>query len=131
MKRVITFGTFDIFHIGHLNLIQRAVALGDRLIVGVSSDELNFKKKGFNPLYPLKDRMAIISSLKDVHSVFIEESLDRKREYILSNGANILVMGSDWEGKFDDLIDICEIVYLSRTDDISTTAIKKRIRYPI
>ena len=131
MKRVITFGTFDLFHIGHLNIIQRSAALGDALIVGVSSDELNFNKKGFYPLYPIKNRMAIISALKTVKSVFIEESMDLKREYIISNHANVLVMGDDWAGTFDDLNDICEVVYLPRTDDISTTAIKERIRYPL
>ena len=131
MKRVITFGTFDLFHIGHLNIIQRAAALGDSLIVGVSSDELNFKKKGFYPLYPLSDRMAIISALKTVESVFVEESLELKREYILSNRADILVMGSDWNGKFDDMKKFCEVVYLPRTDDVSSTAIKERLHFPI
>jgi glycerol-3-phosphate cytidylyltransferase len=131
MKRVITFGTFDLFHIGHLNIIQRSAALGDALIVGVSSDELNFEKKGFFPLYPLKDRIAIISALKSVASVFVEESLDLKREYILSNRADILVMGSDWTGKFDDMRNFCEVVYLPRTDDISSTAIKERLNFPI
>ena len=131
MRRVITFGTFDLFHIGHLNIIQRAAALGDSLTVGVSSDELNLKKKGFYPLYPLRDRMEIISELKGVHSVFVEESLDLKREYILSNHANILVMGNDWAGKFDDFSDICKVVYLPRTGGISTTAIKKRLRFPV
>lgn len=131
MRRVITFGTFDLFHIGHLNIIQRAADLGDSLTVGVSSDELNFKKKGFYPLYPLKDRIAIISALKDVEFVFTEESMDFKREYILSNHANILVMGNDWNGKFDNFNDICKVVYLPRTDDISTSAIKERIRFPI
>ena len=131
MKRVITFGTFDLFHIGHLNIIQRAAALGDSLTVGVSSDELSFKKKGFYPLYSLRDRIAIISALKDVEFVFTEESMDFKREYILSNHANILVMGNDWNGKFDNFSDICKVIYLSRTDDISTSAIKERIRFPI
>ena len=131
MNRVITFGTFDLFHIGHLNIIQRAAALGESLTVGVSSDELNFMKKGFYPLYPLSDRIAIISALREVESVFIEESLDLKREYILSNHADILVMGNDWTGKFDCFNDICTVVYLPRTGDISTSAIKDRIRFPI
>jgi glycerol-3-phosphate cytidylyltransferase len=131
MKRVITFGTFDLFHIGHLNIIQRAAAFGNSLIVGVSSDELNFEKKGFYPLYPLKDRMAIISALRNVNSVFIEESMEYKREYIISNNADFLAMGDDWAGKFDCFNDICKVIYLPRTNDISTTAIKERIRFPI
>jgi glycerol-3-phosphate cytidylyltransferase-like family protein len=79
----------------------------------------------------LKDRIAIISALKNVESVFVEESMDLKREYILSNRADILVMGSDWTGKFDDMKKFCEVVYLPRTDDISSTAIKERLHYPI
>jgi choline-phosphate cytidylyltransferase len=130
-RRIITFGTFDLFHIGHLNLITRAAALGDHLIVGVSSDELNLRKKGFLPLFPLRDRLAIVAALRQVDEVFVEESLELKRHYIHDHHADALVMGADWEGKFDDLLDACEVVYLPRTDHISTTSLKERMRHPL
>jgi len=123
MKTVITFGTFDVFHVGHINILQRAAALGDSLIVGVSTDKLNFDKKGRNPIYCEEDRMKIINSLRYVNFCFPEESLEKKTEYIKKFNANILVMGDDWEGKFDFLKDICEVVYLKRTPSISTTEI--------
>lgn len=129
--RVITFGTFDLFHQGHINILSRARALGSGLIVGVSSDELSEAKKGFKPLFPLNERMAIIKALRDVDAIFVEESLECKRDYILKYGADILVMGDDWRGRFDDLSDICEVIYLPRTEDISTTAIKERMRHPL
>jgi len=128
LKRVITFGTFDLLHIGHVKIVQRAAAFGDELIVGVSSDELNFSKKGRYPVYTEQDRMAIIVALKDVSEVFLEESLERKREYIIEHKADILVMGSDWEGKFDFCNDICEVKYLARTENISTSTTKEKIQ---
>lgn len=131
MKRVITFGTFDLFHIGHLNILERARALGGHLMVGVSSDRLNFDKKGFTPTFSLEERMRIIGALRCVDGVFVEESLEKKREYVVQHSADVLVMGADWEGKFDHLADVCEVIYLPRTDDISTTALKERLRYPV
>lgn len=124
-KRVITFGTFDIFHIGHLNIIKRARELGSELIVGVSTDELNFSKKSHHTIYREAERLEIIKNIRGVTEVFFEESLDLKRSYILKYKADILVMGNDWEGKFDDLKDICEVIYLPRTEHISTTDIKE------
>lgn len=121
MKTVITFGTFDLLHIGHINILNRSGAQGDKLIVGVSSDALNFKKKQKYPIYSENDRMNIIKNLKGVNEVFLEESLELKREYIIKYKADILVMGDDWEGKFDYLNDICEVIYLPRTKEISTT----------
>lgn len=99
--RVITFGTFDVFHIGHVNILERAKELGTYLIVGVSSDLLNINKKGRPPIYSQKDRMKIVGSLHCVDEVFLEESLELKGEYIKKYNADILVMGNDWEGKFD------------------------------
>ncbi len=131
MKRVITFGTFDLFHIGHLNILERARAQGDFLAVGVSSDQMNFNKKGFVPIFPLEERLRIIGALCCVDTVFVEESLEKKREYIHQLEADVLVMGADWEGKFDELNVFCEVIYLPRTDDISTTALKERLRYPV
>ncbi|EOA5252242.1 adenylyltransferase/cytidyltransferase family protein [Escherichia coli] len=123
MRRVITFGTFDVFHIGHVNILKRAKEFGDLLIVGVSSDSLNFSKKQRYPIYSQEERIEIISSLKFVDHVFIEESLDLKLEYIRKYEANLLVMGDDWKGRFDWVKDECEVIYLPRTPSISTTEI--------
>lgn len=127
-KVIMTFGTFDLFHIGHLKLLQRASKLGDILIVGVSTDNLNLLKKKRLPIYNQNQRKEIIENLKFVDAVFFEESLDLKREYILKYKVNILVMGDDWKGKFDFLKDICEVIYLERTPSISTTEIIEKIR---
>jgi len=121
--RVITFGTYDIFHIGHVNIIERAKLHGDHLIVGVSSDKLNISKKGRPPVYCEDDRQHIIRSMRCVDEVFLEESLELKAEYIKYYNADVLVMGDDWQDKFDHLKDICQVVYLPRTPSISTTEI--------
>jgi glycerol-3-phosphate cytidylyltransferase len=126
-RTVITFGTFDVFHVGHLRVIERAAALGDRLVVGVSADALNLRKKGREPVFSQSERMAIVGALKMVDEVFVEESLELKRDYIEQYAADVLVMGDDWEGKFDEFRDICEVVYLSRTPAISTTALIEKI----
>ncbi len=123
MKRVITFGTFDVFHVGHVNILERAAAQGDYLIVGVSSDALNFSKKARYPIYSQDDRLKIISSLKFVDEVFVEESLELKLEYIKQFSADVLVMGDDWAGRFDWVKPACEVVYLPRTPSVSTTEI--------
>ena len=99
MKKIITFGTFDLFHIGHLNILKRAKEQGDYLIVGISSDELN-KKKGKMSVISLKDRMEIVKSITYVDEVFIEDSLELKDQYIKDYGADVLVMGDDWKDKF-------------------------------
>ncbi len=129
MKRVITFGTYDVFHVGHLRLLERARALGDRLIVGVSSDELNHRKKGRYPVFTEQERMDIVAALRCVDEVFLEESLELKREYLLRYRADILTMGDDWKGKFDEFGDICRVVYFERTPAISTTAVIEKIRF--
>lgn len=121
--KVITFGTFDVFHVGHARILERASKLGDRLVVGVSSDLLNFKKKGRNPVYNQEQRMEIIKCLRFVDEVFLEESLELKRQYIEENSADVLVMGDDWAGKFDEFSDICNVEYLKRTPHISTTQV--------
>ncbi|GAA5142179.1 adenylyltransferase/cytidyltransferase family protein [Thalassotalea piscium] len=121
--RVITFGTFDVFHVGHVKILERAAALGTELIVGVSTDALNYSKKQRYPIYEQSQRAYIINSLKFVTEVFFEESLELKREYIKQHKADILVMGDDWLGKFDEFNDICKVVYLERTPSISTTEI--------
>jgi glycerol-3-phosphate cytidylyltransferase len=127
-KRVITFGTFDVFHVGHLRLLERASQLGDELIVGVSSDALNYAKKSRYPIYNQSDRLSLIRSMRHVTDVFVEESLELKRDYIVEHAADLLVMGDDWAGRFDFCSDLCEVVYLERTPSISTTEIIEVIR---
>ncbi len=126
-RTVVTFGTFDVFHVGHLRVIERAAALGDRLVVGVSADALNLRKKGREPVFSQAERMEIVGALRAVHDVFVEESLELKRDYLLAHGADVLVMGDDWRGRFDEFEDICEVVYLTRTPAISTTALIEKI----
>jgi len=127
-KAVITFGTFDVFHVGHLRLLERAKAYGDSLAVGVSTDQLNIAKKGRSPVYTQEERQEIVRALKCVDDVFFEDSLELKGEYIQQFGANTLVMGDDWLGKFDDFSALCEVVYLPRTPSISTTEVIEKIR---
>ena len=122
--RIITFGTFDLFHIGHLNILKRCKEHGDYLIVGVSSDELN-KKKGKTSVIPLNERIEIIKSIKYVDEVFIVEEIELKNEYIKKYNADILIMGDDWENKFDWVN--CKVIYLTRTPEISTTQIKLQL----
>ena len=128
MRRVVTFGTFDVFHVGHLNILERAAQLGDHLIVGVSTDALNYSKKQRNPVYDQDERIRIIRALRCVDDAFFEESLEEKAQYIQQHRADILVMGDDWQGRFDSLGTICEVVYLTRTPSVSTTAVIEKIR---
>ena len=127
MTTVITFGTFDVLHVGHLRILQRSRALGDRLIVGVSSDALNFAKKNRNAVFSQEERCELVANLRCVDEVFVEESLELKRHYIEQHAAGVLVMGDDWSGKFDEFGDICRVEYLPRTPSISTTAVIEHI----
>jgi glycerol-3-phosphate cytidylyltransferase len=127
MKTVITFGTFDVLHVGHLRILQRSRELGDRLVVGVSSDALNVAKKGRAPVFSQDERCELVANLKCVDEVFVEESLELKRVYIEKYAADVLVMGDDWAGKFDHVSDICHVVYLPRTPSISTTGVIEHI----
>jgi len=126
---VLTFGTFDVFHVGHLRLLERARSFGSSLAVGVSTDQLNFDKKGRRPVYPQAERYEIINALGCVDKVFFEESLELKGRYIEETGASVLVMGDDWQGKFDEFEGLCRVVYLPRTPAISTTEVIEKIRY--
>ena len=126
-RTVITFGTFDVLHVGHIRVLDRARALGDRLVVGVSADQLNISKKGRAPVFSQDERLEIVGSLRVVDEVFVEESLELKRDYVTHYGAAVLAMGNDWEGKFDQLSDICEVVYFPRTPSVSTTALIEHI----
>lgn len=126
MKTVITYGTFDILHIGHINLLRRARALGDRLVVGLSSDEFN-RGKHKSSLLNYENRKVVIESIRYVDEVFPEHNWEQKVDDIKRYGVSIFVMGHDWEGKFDFLSEFCEVRYLPRTEDISTTEIKRSI----
>jgi glycerol-3-phosphate cytidylyltransferase len=119
-----THGTYDLFHIGHLRILQRARAIGDRLVVGVSTDALNMAKKGYKPIFAEAHRIEIIRALSCVTEAFFEESLDLKGDYIKKYKADTLVMGDDWRGKFDRFRSVCTVVYLPRTEGISTTMVK-------
>lgn len=123
MKTVITYGTFDLFHIGHLRLLQRARSFGDRLVVGCSTDDFN-RKKGKAALIPFEQRVEVLRACRYVDEVFPEESWEQKRIDIERFDAKVLVMGDDWAGRFDDLEDVIDVVYVPRTTDVSTTDIR-------
>ncbi|MCF7804252.1 MAG: glycerol-3-phosphate cytidylyltransferase [Candidatus Marinimicrobia bacterium] len=125
-RKVITYGTFDLFHFGHLELLRRARELGDYLIVAVSTDKFN-KIKEKRCIYKFEHRIKIVEAIRYVDEVIPENRWEQKRDDILSKNVDILVMGDDWEGKFDELNDVCETVYLPRTSKISTTDIVKNI----
>ncbi len=122
-KRVITYGTFDLFHIGHVRLLQRLASLGDHLTVCVSTDEFN-AIKGKSSVIPYDQRAEILSACRFVDAVLPENDWAQKRTDIVEQKIDIFAMGNDWSGKFDDLGDLCEVVYLPRTEDISTTSLK-------
>lgn len=124
MRTVITYGTFDLFHVGHLRILERARDLGDRLIVGVSTDDFN-ERKGKRSVIPYESRAEIVAGLECVDFVVPENDWDQKIQDVLRWDVSIFVMGSDWRGKFDHLKDYCEVKYLSRTEGVSSTMIKK------
>lgn len=126
MKRVITYGTYDLLHVGHINLLRRARELGDYLLVVLSSDEFNAikNKKAY---HPYEDRELILRSIRYVDDVIPEFTWDQKIKDVVDNNIDIFVMGDDWEGKFDFLKEYCEVVYLPRTEGISTTKIKDEL----
>ncbi len=123
MRVVITYGTFDLFHEGHVNLFERARALGDRLVVAVSTDPFN-AIKGKSSYFPYESRRRIVASCRYVDEVIAETGWDQKRDGIRALGVSTFVMGSDWTGRFDDLNDICDVVYLTRTEGISSSLIR-------
>ncbi|HEY0333293.1 MAG TPA: adenylyltransferase/cytidyltransferase family protein [Stenotrophomonas sp.] len=127
MALVLTYGTFDLLHVGHINLLRRARALGDRLVVGLSSDGFNaLKQKQSTQCYA--DREAVLRAVRYVDDVFAEENWEQKADDIHRLGADLLVMGSDWSGHFDELASHCEVRYLPRTEDISSSLLKTIIR---
>ncbi|MGD0492196.1 MAG: glycerol-3-phosphate cytidylyltransferase [Steroidobacteraceae bacterium] len=123
MRRVLTYGTFDLFHVGHIRLLERARSLGDYLIVGLSTDEFNLTK-GKKSVFSYSERFTILGALKHVDKIIPENSWEQKLGDVIANKIDVFVMGDDWEGKFDFLKPNCEVVYLPRTSGISTTYIK-------
>lgn len=128
MKRVITYGTFDLLHYGHINLLRRAKALGDYLIVAVSTDEFNWNEKQKNCCFSYEQRKALVESIRYVDLVIPEESWDQKKNDIHEYHIDTFVIGDDWKEKFDFLKEEgAEVVYLPRTPEISSSQIKKDI----
>ena len=129
MKRVITYGTFDVLHYGHINLLKRAKALGDYLIVAVSTDDFN-EIKGKKAYHNYETRKMMLEAVRYVDLVIPEENWEQKIDDVKKYDVDIVVMGSDWAGsdKFDYLKDYCEVVYLPRTEGVSTTKIKEELR---
>jgi len=128
MKRIITYGTFDMLHYGHINLLRRAKELGDYLIVALSSDEFNLikNKKSY---FSYKERKLMLESIKYVDLIIKERNWEQKINDIKKYQIDTFVIGDDWKGKFDFLKKYCEVVYLSRTPEISTTLIKNNINF--
>lgn len=126
MKRILTYGTFDLLHYGHINLVRRAKDLGDYLIVGISTDEFN-ALKGKESYFKFEERKMLLESIRYVDLVISENTWEQKVEDITKYEIDVFVMGDDWKGKFDFLKEYCEVVYLPRTEDISTTQIKSEL----
>jgi len=125
MKRIVTYGTFDIIHSGHIRLLRRARELGDELYVGLSSDSFNLVKHK-QSLLDFNNRKMILEAIRYVDFVFAEEDWEQKKEDIAKYAIDVFVMGDDWRGKFDFMEEYCDVVYLPRTPNISTTMLKKR-----
>ncbi len=128
MKKVITYGTFDLLHYGHINLLQRARELGDYLIVALSTDEFNWNCKQKKCYFSYEERKRMLEAIRYVDLVIPEESWEQKERDVKEFRVDTFVIGDDWKGKFDFLKDACEVVYLSRTPEISTTQIKKDLK---
>ena len=127
MKKVITYGTFDLFHLGHLRILERAKSYGDYLIVAVSSDQFN-AVKGKECVYPYEHRAKIVEAIRYVDKVIPEHEWDQKIKDVTENNVDVFVMGEDWSGKFDFLKEYCDVIYLKRTENISTTQIKNDLK---
>ncbi len=125
-KTIITYGTFDMFHIGHLKLLKRLKKMGDKLIVAVSTDEFN-RGKGKKVMIPYKQRAKILKSIKYVDKVIPEKNWDQKVTDVQKHKVDIFAIGDDWKGEFDFLEEHCKVVYLERTKDISTTQLKRSL----
>ncbi|EKS31501.1 MULTISPECIES: glycerol-3-phosphate cytidylyltransferase [Staphylococcus] len=126
MKRVITYGTYDLLHYGHIELLRRAREMGDYLIVALSTDEFN-KLKNKKSYYNYEQRKMMLESIRYVDLVIPESNWDQKTKDVDRYEVDTFIMGHDWEGEFDFLKDKCEVIYLKRTEGISTTQIKKEL----
>lgn len=127
MKRIITYGTFDLLHYGHINLLRRAKELGDYLIVGLSTDDFNWNKKGKKCYFNFEERKLLLESIRYVDLVIPENSWNQKADDMKEYHINTFVIGDDWKGEFDYLKEYCDVLYLSRTPEISTTQIKRNL----
>ncbi|MCR2821415.1 glycerol-3-phosphate cytidylyltransferase [Lederbergia panacisoli] len=123
MKKIITYGTFDLLHTGHINILRRAKEYGDYLVVAVSTDEFN-AIKGKEAYYSYEQRKAILEAIRYVDEVIPEQNWDQKVDDVKKHNIDVFVMGDDWEGKFDYLKKYCDVIYFPRTVGISTTKIK-------
>lgn len=130
MKTIITYGTFDVLHIGHINLLRRAKKLGDRLIVAISTDEFNAGKHK-TALLSYENRRTVLESMIYVDLVIPEESWNQKIRDVKEYSVDTFVIGDDWRGEFDFLKELCEVVYLPRTEGISSTILKNKLRSPL
>lgn len=128
MKKVITYGTFDLLHYGHVNLLERAKALGDYLVVVLSSDEFNWEQKNKKCYFSYEERKRLLEAIRYVDLVIPENNWNQKISDVNEFKIDTFVMGDDWKGKFDFLSEYCEVVYLPRTPEISTTQIKKDLQ---
>lgn len=124
MKKIITYGTFDLLHVGHINILRRAKEMGDYLVVGLSTDEFN-KEKNKKAYHSYENRKLVLESIEFVDEVIPEENWEQKINDIKEHDIDVFVMGDDWEGHFDFLKEHCQVVYLPRTIGISTSQIKK------
>lgn len=127
MKRIITYGTFDLLHYGHINLLERAKKMGDYLIVALSTNEFN-EIKNKKCFFSYEERKRLLEAIRYVDLVIPEENWEQKASDIKLYQVDALVMGNDWEGKFDNLKNLCDVVYLERTPEISTSKIKKELK---
>jgi glycerol-3-phosphate cytidylyltransferase len=127
MKRVITYGTFDLLHYGHINLLKRAKALGDYLIVALSTEEFNASEKNKICYFPYEIRKQLLESIRYVDLVIPETCWEQKEQDIIEYHIDTFVIGDDWKGKFDSLSSKCKVVYLDRTPEISTSRIKSEL----
>lgn len=128
MKKIITYGTFDLLHYGHINLLQRAKALGDYLIVALSTDEFNSVEKNKVTYFTYEERKRLLEAVRYVDLVIPEKSWEQKILDVKEFRVDTFVIGDDWKGKFDFLKEYCEVVYLERTPEISTTKIKSDLK---
>jgi len=129
LKRVITYGTFDLLHYGHIKLLKRAKSLGDYLIVALSTDEFNWNEKQKKCYFNYEKRKQLLEAIRYVDLVIPEESWEQKETDVVLYHIDTFVIGDDWKGKFDFLKKKCEVIYLKRTPEISTTQIKKDLNH--